>query len=59
MCADNALSLNGIVLAGHALNIGRPGAYIGPIVPASTWPVIAAAAIAEQPELAGAHRTTV
>ena len=40
---NNGLNLNGIILGGKALNVGRPGSYLGPTVSAVAWPQLAAA----------------
>lgn len=47
----NALNLNGIILVGHALNVGRPSAYTGPPTQHIRWEQLMAAKIAENPEL--------
>lgn len=46
-----ALNLNGIILVGHALNVGRPSAYTGPPTQHIRWDQLMAAKIAENPEL--------
>jgi splicing factor U2AF subunit len=47
-----ALNLNGIILVGHALNVGRPSAYTGPPTQHIRWDQLMAQKIAENPQLA-------
>lgn len=47
----NAMNLNGIILVGHALNVGRPSAYTGPPTQHIRWEQLMATKIAENPEL--------
>jgi len=50
--ASAAMNLNGIVIVGHALNVGRPSAYSGPATQNIRWEQLMAAKIKEKPELA-------
>jgi splicing factor U2AF subunit len=50
--ASNAMNLNGIVIVGHALNVGRPSAYKGPATQNIRWEQLMAEKIKQNPELA-------
>lgn len=49
--ASAAMSLNGIILVGHALNVGRPSAYTGPPTQNIRWEQLMGERIAQNPEL--------
>lgn len=47
----NAMNMNGIVLVGQALNVGRPSAYTGPPTQNVRWEQLMAKRIQDHPEL--------
>ena len=47
----NAMNLNGIVIVGQALNVGRPSAYTGPATQHTRWEQLMAERIAQHPEV--------
>jgi len=49
--ASNAMNLNGIVIVGHGLNVGRPSAYQGPATQHIRWEQLMAEKIKQNPEL--------
>jgi len=49
--ASNAMNLNGIILVGHALSVGRPSAYTGSQTQHVRWEQLMGIKIQENPEL--------
>ena len=47
----NAMNLNGIIIVGQSLNVGRPSAYTGPATQHVRWEQLMAERIAKHPEL--------